>query len=109
MASMVLVPYGTNPNFDIVSRVMVTSLRLKKKETNSNFKKNCLWLTILIYKILCFVSFIAIRTNRIVHRNRFKRVIVLPMNPAKAIPKLSAILATAIENSLTFFGISIDI
>ncbi|RNA00654.1 hypothetical protein BpHYR1_016775 [Brachionus plicatilis] len=27
MVSMVLVPYGINPNFDIVPRVMVTSLR----------------------------------------------------------------------------------
>ncbi|RNA18978.1 hypothetical protein BpHYR1_024386 [Brachionus plicatilis] len=27
MVSMVSVPYGINPNFDIVPRVMVTSLR----------------------------------------------------------------------------------
>ncbi|RNA00328.1 hypothetical protein BpHYR1_019376 [Brachionus plicatilis] len=34
MVSMVLVPYGMNPNFDIVPRVMVTSLR-------SNFAVRC--------------------------------------------------------------------
>ncbi|RNA10831.1 hypothetical protein BpHYR1_007811 [Brachionus plicatilis] len=32
MVSMVLVPYGINPNFDIVPRVMVTSLRIKYRK-----------------------------------------------------------------------------
>ncbi|RNA12618.1 hypothetical protein BpHYR1_053166 [Brachionus plicatilis] len=30
MVSMVLIPYGVNPNFDIVTRVMVTSLRVRQ-------------------------------------------------------------------------------
>ncbi|RNA20416.1 hypothetical protein BpHYR1_037769 [Brachionus plicatilis] len=36
MVSMVLVLYGMNPNFDIVPRVMVTSLRYLKPEQESS-------------------------------------------------------------------------
>ncbi|RNA20093.1 hypothetical protein BpHYR1_014902 [Brachionus plicatilis] len=42
MVSMVLVPYGINPNFDIVPRVMVTSLRFnffQKKDEKNIFNK----------------------------------------------------------------------
>ncbi|RNA27617.1 hypothetical protein BpHYR1_006139 [Brachionus plicatilis] len=36
MVSMIFVPYGINPNFDIVPRVMVTSLRIKGKSSQTN-------------------------------------------------------------------------
>ncbi|RNA13653.1 hypothetical protein BpHYR1_042824 [Brachionus plicatilis] len=39
MVSMVLVPYGINPNFDNVPRVMVTSLRILKKIVQHTLEK----------------------------------------------------------------------
>ncbi|RNA26898.1 hypothetical protein BpHYR1_010951 [Brachionus plicatilis] len=56
MVSMVLVPYGINPNFDIVPRVMVTSLR---------FFEN-----LSLINNLFFISFCLDNEKRILRKNK---------------------------------------